>query len=58
MQNANILVKKGGIVIIDDTNVLHINKYVEFYLSSGKYREMDVLKTTGYPHRIIQKNVD
>ena len=55
MQNANILVKKGGIVIIDDTNVLHINKYVEFYLSSGKYRELDVLKTEGYPHRIIRK---
>jgi hypothetical protein len=57
MKNADILVKKGGIVIIDDTNVPHINKYVNIYISSGAYREMDVLRTMGYPHRIIQKNI-
>lgn len=55
MKNADLLVKNGGIVIIDDTNMSHINKYVDIYISSGKYREMDVLKTIGYPHRIIQK---
>jgi hypothetical protein len=55
IKNANILVKEGGIVIIDDTNMSHINNYVDLYLSSGKYREIDVLKTKGYPHRIIQK---
>jgi len=57
MKNADILVKRGGIVIIDDTNVSHINKYVDLYISTGKYREMDVLKTKGYPHRILQKNI-
>lgn len=55
MKNTDLLVKKGGIVIIDDTNCGHINKYVDLYLSSGLYRELDVLKTRGYPHRIIQK---
>ena len=55
MKNADLLTKKGGIVIIDDTNMSHINKYVDAYVSTGKYNEMDVLKTHGYPHRIIQK---
>ena len=58
MKNADLLVKKGGIVIIDDTNLHHINKYVYLYVSSGKYREMNVLHTKGYPHRIIQKLID
>jgi hypothetical protein len=56
MKNADLLVKRGGILIIDDTNLDWINKYVHLYLSSGKYREMNVLKTRGYPHRIIQKH--
>jgi len=55
IKNADLLVKKSGLVIIDDTNKNHINRYVDLYLSNGKYREMDVLKTKGYPHRIIQK---
>jgi hypothetical protein len=55
IKNADILVKSGGIVIIDDTNMNHINKYVDLYLSGGKYREVDINKTVGYPHRIIQK---
>jgi hypothetical protein len=56
MKNADRIVKSGEIVIIDDTNVHYINSYVDTYISSGKYREIDVLKTQGYPHRIIQKN--
>ncbi len=55
MKNADALAKKGGIVIIDDTNVPYINNYVDVYISSGRYRGMDILQTTGYPHRIIQK---
>lgn len=55
MKNADMLVKKGGILIIDDTNVEHINNYVNLYISNGKYVELDVIKTTGYPHRILQK---
>jgi hypothetical protein len=55
MKNADLLVKIGGIVIVDDTNMGHINELVNVYLSYGKYREMNVIKTIGYPHRIIQK---
>jgi hypothetical protein len=55
MKHADILVKKGGMLIVDDTNISHINEYVDSYISNGKYREMNILKTIGYPHRIIQK---
>ena len=55
MKNADLLVKNGGIIIIDDTNAPTINKYVDLYLSNGNYREIDVLHNTVYSHRIIQK---
>ena len=55
MKNADLLVKVGGIIIIDDTDDNIINNYATVYLNSGCYREMDVMKTYGYPHRIIQK---
>ena len=55
MKNADLLVKVGGIIIIDDTDNSIINNYVALYLNSGFYREMDVMKTYGYAHRIIQK---
>lgn len=56
MKHSDILVKKGGIIIIDDTNIPHINKHVEKMLLSGRYKEItDIVKTTQYIHRIIQK---
>jgi hypothetical protein len=55
MKNADLLVKAGGIVIVDDTSMGHINNCVNEYLASGKYKEVNVLKTQGYPHRILQK---
>jgi hypothetical protein len=57
MKNADQLVKKGGILIIDDTNLMHINQYVDFYLFNRGYKELRVLETKCYPHRIIQKLV-
>ena len=54
MKNADRLVKMNGIVIIDDTNCDYINKCVDLYLSTGNYIELNVLKTKGYPHRIIK----
>jgi len=57
MKNADLLVRPGGILIIDDTNYSYINTVVDQYLKSGNYKELDVLKTAGYPHRIIQKCV-
>lgn len=55
MKNADILVKMNGIVIVDDTNSPIINRYVDLYISSGRYVELDVLQTYGYPHRLIRK---
>jgi hypothetical protein len=55
MLNANLLVMVNGIVIIDDTNMSHINRYVNLYLSSGNYKELDMIKTIAYPHRVIRK---
>lgn len=55
MKHADLLVKKGGIVIIDDTNVEHIHSCANAYISCGKYREMEILKTERYRHRILQK---
>lgn len=55
MKNTDILIKVNGIVIIDDTDGPIIKACVEQYLSSGKYREIKVLETLVYQHRILQK---
>jgi hypothetical protein len=55
MKNADLLVKKDGIIIIDDTNSETINKYVDLYISNGIYIELNLLSTHGYQHRIIKK---
>jgi len=55
MKNADKLVKTGGIVIVDDVNFDYINKCVDYYISTGKYAEMNLLKTSGYTHRVIKK---
>jgi len=55
MRNADLLVKTGGIVIVDDTNAEHINKYVDLYITHGNYIELNLLKSHGYEHRIIKK---
>ena len=55
MKHADILLKPGGIMVVDDTDAPQINGLVETYLASGKYEVVDVLKTFGYPHRIIRK---
>lgn len=52
MKNANLLLKINGIMIIDDTNLFHINKHVNLYLSSGKYIE---IYSKTYHHRILRK---
>jgi hypothetical protein len=55
MKNADLLLKKNGIMIVDDTNYGVINSYVNFYLSSGNYIEVPVIPTKAHPHRVIQK---
>lgn len=58
MKNTDILIKIGGIIIIDDTWSTCINNCVNQYISSGCYKELNLLKTYGYPHRAIQKIKD
>ena len=55
MKNADILLKIGGTMIIDDTDAPQINNQVNIYVASGRYVEIPVLKTFGYPHRILRK---
>jgi hypothetical protein len=55
MKNTDLLVKVNGIVIIDDTNVGYISHYVDLYLSTGNYIELQLCSTSGYQHRVIQK---
>jgi len=55
MKHADILVKKGGVIVVDDTGCSHINSTTNDYINTGKYTELDVLTTYGYVHRVIQK---
>ena len=55
MMNADKLLKLNGIIIVDDTNSEIINKYVNTYISSGCYKEINILKTFMCTHRMIQK---
>jgi hypothetical protein len=55
MKHADLLLKKNGIMIVDDTNYGVINSYVDLYLSSGNYIEVNVIPTKAHPHRVLQK---
>ena len=57
MKNTDLLIKLNGIVIIDDTNLENhaINRCVDMYISTGRYVELDIIKTECYPHRILRK---
>lgn len=55
LQNAILLTRIGGVIVVDDTNVSYINEYVNSYITSGVCVEVDVFPTSGYPHRILQK---
>jgi len=57
MKNADVLLKSGGLMIVDDTYDAIINSYVDLYISTKGYREVELLKTQGYTHRIIVKLV-
>ena len=57
MKNADRLLKSGGLMIVDDTYDAIINSYVELYISTRGYSEVELMKTQGYTHRIIMKLV-
>lgn len=48
------LTKKGGIIIIDDTNVFHIDQGVHKILQMGLAEEITYQATFGYTHRIVR----
>ena len=53
--NSDKIVKLNGFIIVDDTNDPVINRYVDLFINSGKYIEIDIIPTHLYPHRIIQR---
>lgn len=55
MMNSDKLLRVGGLLIINDTNVQHINNCVNRYISYGRYAEVNILQTYGHPHRILKK---
>ena len=42
-------------IIVDDVNRECINKQADKLLATKKYKNINVLRIRGYPHRIIQK---
>lgn len=58
MINADRLTRIGGIIIVDDSHCYNIKNVITYYLSSGRYTEVDVLHTIGYQHRVIRKISD
>jgi predicted O-methyltransferase YrrM len=52
---STLLCKKGGKIIIDDTNDPMINSFVDTMVFSDNYTEIPILKTYGYEHRIVEK---
>ncbi len=52
---ADILVKVNGLLIIDDTDNEVINSYVDKYLQTGRYQEINILQTSMYSHRMLKK---
>jgi predicted O-methyltransferase YrrM len=56
MKNANILIKKGGIIVIDDTHLRYIYNIIDSYINSNEYDEIKLLELDhDTPHRIIKK---
>lgn len=55
MKNSDFLLKKDGIMIVDDTDNDYIDDNVNLYISNGNYEEVELLPTQGYPHRVIKK---
>lgn len=56
IKNADRLVKVGGIMVIDDTNIGYIHKKVDDLISTEKYEEITLLPTEKhYSHRAVKK---
>jgi hypothetical protein len=50
------MLKKNGLLIIDDVQKEHINNLVNVYITTGAFEEITYMfKTAIYPHRILKK---
>lgn len=49
------LVRPGGYLIVDDTNVPYISEMVNKLLQSEMFTEIEILRTVGYEHRILRR---
>lgn len=60
MANSALLVRKGGLIVVDDTHIPHINAVVDRYLGARR-ASVAFVEVTGlfptslYTHRIIQR---
>ena len=57
LANAVKLLKLGGLMIVDDTNISYINQYVDDLVERGLFQEYPVFPTQGYPHRVLQSRL-
>ena len=54
--NSIKILKKNGLLIIDDVQKEHINNLVNTYILTGSFEELThFFETTLYPHRILKK---
>jgi predicted O-methyltransferase YrrM len=56
MKNAMKLVRKGGMVIVDDVYIPYIQDIANSYISQCE--DVPILTTIGYTHRILRKVSD
>lgn len=55
ISNALLLVKRGGLIIVDDTQERHISDWVDTLIKEKIVGNVGHLETTGYKHRIVVK---
>ena len=55
ISNALLLVKRGGLLFIDDTNIDYIDAWVNTLIAEKIVGKMDHLETEGYKHRVVVK---
>lgn len=49
------LVAPGGLMILDDTNIVYISQIADACVASGAFVEEKILDTVGYQHRILRR---
>ena len=57
MMNTDQLVKVGGIIIVDDTDISYISNELDTYIQSGRYEEIKIfpMSQCQFQHRIARK---